>query len=144
MSKIGRMNRIAWTLLALLPGLGLLPAFAAAPAKQVFIHPEPSAAIYHDGWIDLNKSGTRDPYEDPAVPVEKRNLSAHIAKWLAFPNALQSQRGFHSLMLMTRLQNVRLWPKADIHAFGGCRCVSIAWDDSHKKEQRRDEHNDGT
>ena len=72
MSKIGRMNRIAWTLLALLPGLGLLPAFSAAPAKQVFIHPEPSAAIYHDGWIDLNKSGTKDPYEDPAVPVEKR------------------------------------------------------------------------
>ena len=35
-------------------------------------------------------------------------------------------------------------PKRTFHAFGGCRCVSIAWDDSHKKEQRRDEHNDGT
>lgn len=28
--------------------------------------------IYKDGWIDLNKNGAKDPYEDPAVPVEKR------------------------------------------------------------------------
>jgi beta-glucosidase len=31
---------------------------------------EPS--IYHDGWIDLNKNGRRDVYEDPAQPVQKR------------------------------------------------------------------------
>ncbi len=31
---------------------------------------EPS--IYHDGWIDLNKNGKRDVYEDPAQPVKKR------------------------------------------------------------------------
>jgi beta-glucosidase len=31
---------------------------------------EPS--IYHDGWIDLNKNGQRDVYEDPAQPVQKR------------------------------------------------------------------------
>ena len=28
--------------------------------------------IYHDGWIDLNKNGKKDPYEDPSLPVEKR------------------------------------------------------------------------
>jgi beta-glucosidase len=28
--------------------------------------------IYHDGWIDLNKSGRKDVYEDPTQPVEKR------------------------------------------------------------------------
>jgi beta-glucosidase len=28
--------------------------------------------IYHDGWIDLNKNGKKDIYEDPAQPVEKR------------------------------------------------------------------------
>ncbi len=28
--------------------------------------------IYKDGWTDLNKNGTMDPYEDPAQPVEKR------------------------------------------------------------------------
>jgi beta-glucosidase len=31
---------------------------------------EPS--IYHDGWIDLDKNGRRDVYEDPAQPVPKR------------------------------------------------------------------------
>jgi beta-glucosidase len=49
-----------------------LPAFAAPPAKQIFIHPERNAAIYHQGWVDLNKNGTKDPYEDPKVPSEKR------------------------------------------------------------------------
>jgi beta-glucosidase len=28
--------------------------------------------IYHDGWIDFNKNGTKDVYEDPTQPVEKR------------------------------------------------------------------------
>ena len=28
--------------------------------------------IYQEGWIDRNKNGTKDPYEDPALPVEKR------------------------------------------------------------------------
>jgi beta-glucosidase len=31
---------------------------------------EPS--IYHDGWIDLDKNGRLDVYEDPAQPVQKR------------------------------------------------------------------------
>jgi beta-glucosidase len=31
---------------------------------------EPS--IYRDGWIDLNKNGKQDVYEDPAQPVQKR------------------------------------------------------------------------
>ena len=31
---------------------------------------EPS--IYHDGWIDLNKNGKKDIYEDPSQPVQKR------------------------------------------------------------------------
>ena len=28
--------------------------------------------IYHDGWIDLNKNGREDIYEDPTQPVDKR------------------------------------------------------------------------
>jgi len=28
--------------------------------------------IYHDGWIDLNKNGKKDIYEDASQPVEKR------------------------------------------------------------------------
>jgi len=30
------------------------------------------AAIYHDGWIDLNKNGRMDPYENPDLDIEKR------------------------------------------------------------------------
>jgi beta-glucosidase len=30
------------------------------------------AAIYHNGWIDLNKNGREDVYEDPTQPVDKR------------------------------------------------------------------------
>jgi len=30
------------------------------------------AAIYHNGWIDLNKNGKKDIYEDSTQPVEKR------------------------------------------------------------------------
>ena len=28
--------------------------------------------IYHDGWIDFNKNGREDIYEDPAQPIDKR------------------------------------------------------------------------
>ena len=28
--------------------------------------------IYHDGWIDLNKNGRMDVYENPKAPIEKR------------------------------------------------------------------------
>ena len=31
-----------------------------------------STSIYHQGWIDLNKGGKKDTYEDPSQPVEKR------------------------------------------------------------------------
>ena len=32
----------------------------------------PRAAMYHGTWIDLNKSGQMDPYEDPSQPVDRR------------------------------------------------------------------------
>src|SRR5713101_8702179 len=28
--------------------------------------------IYHEGWIDLNKNGRMDVYENPAAPIERR------------------------------------------------------------------------
>ena len=28
--------------------------------------------IYHKGWIDFNKNGVMDPYEDPCRPIEER------------------------------------------------------------------------
>ncbi|RLF02800.1 MAG: hypothetical protein DRK00_09540, partial [Thermoprotei archaeon] len=30
------------------------------------------AGIYHGGWIDFNKNGVKDPYEDPSRPIEER------------------------------------------------------------------------
>jgi beta-glucosidase len=47
-------------------------AVAAAPGPGLFVNPRAPAAIYHDGWIDLNKNGEKDPYEDPARDVEAR------------------------------------------------------------------------
>lgn len=32
----------------------------------------PQKSIYHNGWIDFNKNGSKDIYEDPSQPVEKR------------------------------------------------------------------------
>ena len=43
---------------------GGLFAIATAAAAQ--------PSIYHNGWIDLNKNGKMDVYEDPSQPVKKR------------------------------------------------------------------------
>jgi len=56
-------------LLALLVALSGL---ALAPAPSAFIDPRPLAPIYHEGWIDLNKNGIKDPYEDAKRDVEAR------------------------------------------------------------------------
>ena len=31
-----------------------------------------SPSIYHDGWIDLDKNGKKDIYEDSSQPIQKR------------------------------------------------------------------------
>ncbi len=59
---------------ALLAALASTAALTAAvPPAEYFVHPAPAApAIYRDGWVDLNKNGQLDPYENPAVPVDAR------------------------------------------------------------------------
>jgi beta-glucosidase len=53
--------------------LAILLAAATSQAQDArFINPAPAADIYKNGWIDLNKNGTKDPYEDPAVDTEQR------------------------------------------------------------------------
>ncbi|HEY1663207.1 MAG TPA: beta-glucosidase BglX [Verrucomicrobiae bacterium] len=47
-----------WVLIGLFAGLA---AAAAVPPS-----------IYHDGWIDLNKDGKKEVYEDPSQPIPKR------------------------------------------------------------------------
>ena len=43
-----------------------------ALALLTFLLQPDVATIYKDGWIDFNKNGQKDPYEDPAVPVDER------------------------------------------------------------------------
>ena len=47
----------------------LLPGF---PVSGLSAQEGGGPSIYHDGWIDLNKNGKKDAYEDPSLPVEKR------------------------------------------------------------------------
>ena len=52
--------------------LTVLHLQAAPPAAGIFIRETSPVSIYRDGWIDLDKNGVKDPYEDPALDVETR------------------------------------------------------------------------
>ncbi|MFY0256231.1 glycoside hydrolase family 3 C-terminal domain-containing protein [Chitinophaga sp. 30R24] len=45
----------------------ILAAFIATIANA-----QKTTSIYHEGWIDFNKNGRKDIFEDPRQPVEKR------------------------------------------------------------------------
>ena len=64
------MNRSVCSLVVLVASAGLLRVGTAPQALPG--SGTGTAAIYRDGWIDLNKNGTRDTYENPAVDLEKR------------------------------------------------------------------------
>lgn len=55
-------------------------AFAAIPAISF----AQTNGIYKKGWIDFNKNGKKDLYEDPAQPVEKRTWPAVIYSLISF------------------------------------------------------------
>src|SRR6266699_2767066 len=62
--------RAVATLLMLAVGAVFLPVRDRTAHGQ-----QPAASrkgIYHDGWIDLNKNGRKDVYEDSRAPIEKR------------------------------------------------------------------------
>lgn len=48
------------------------PWLAAASISTAFVDSRPSLPIYHPGWLDLNKNGKRDPYEDQRLNVDAR------------------------------------------------------------------------
>lgn len=56
-----------WWLLTGNPSLLILVACAGCLSSVLS-----AEGIYRDGWIDFNKNGIRDVYEDSAQPVEKR------------------------------------------------------------------------
>ena len=50
--------------IALITALGFLSVINQAKAKE--------KSIYQKGWIDFNKNGQKDIYEDPVQPIDKR------------------------------------------------------------------------
>jgi beta-glucosidase len=82
--------------------LTVLHLQAAPPAAGIFIRETSPASIYRDGWIDLNKDGVKDPYEDPALDVEARitdllarmtleEKTAQMVTLYGFPRVLQDE-----------------------------------------------------
>ncbi len=83
--------------------LAALPALRAAPAPaDRFVDATPGRDLYHEGWIDLNKNGTRDPYEDATLPVDTRlddllarmtleEKTAQLATLYGFPRVLKDE-----------------------------------------------------
>lgn len=51
-----------------------IKVFSAVIAALVLMPPGASAkkSIYHQGWIDFNKNGVKDVYEDPSAPLQAR------------------------------------------------------------------------
>lgn len=86
-----------------LPSLSLILAsglLAAADAR--FVRDQPSAPIYKQGWIDFNKNGVKDPYEDPELPVEQRvadlvsrmsleEKTAQMVTWYGYPRIAKDE-----------------------------------------------------
>lgn len=83
-------------------------------------------AIYHDGWIDLNKNGARDPYEDASVREEQRiedllarmtleEKTAQLVTLYGFPRVLKDE-------LPTAVWDTAMWKDGigniDEHANG--------------------------
>ncbi len=69
------MARSFVTPLALLVAFGVLGSagsWAQSPETTKATLTPLNPALYRDGWIDLNKNGRRDPYENKALPVEAR------------------------------------------------------------------------
>ncbi|MFC7337299.1 glycoside hydrolase family 3 N-terminal domain-containing protein [Haloferula chungangensis] len=59
---------------AILISLGSCLAASMLPAQTPTASSESSkpSDIYQDGWIDRNKNGVKDPYENPELPIDER------------------------------------------------------------------------
>lgn len=56
----------------IIPGTRICLAVLLLSAGNPLYAQDNDKNIYHAGWIDFNKNGKKDVYEDPASPVEKR------------------------------------------------------------------------
>ncbi len=50
----------------------VLLSHAKAAPVGLFVHDRPAADIYRSDWIDFNKNGVKDPFEDRSLDVETR------------------------------------------------------------------------
>ncbi|MDE6067090.1 MAG: glycoside hydrolase family 3 C-terminal domain-containing protein [Duncaniella sp.] len=50
----------------------LILSVLLASASLMSVNAYGNGSIYHKGWIDFNKNGVKDVYEDPAAPVQAR------------------------------------------------------------------------
>src|SRR2546425_601050 len=53
-------------------GVSSVAALILSVFALVFLGAPQSGSIYHGNWIDLNKNGRMDRYEDPSAPIESR------------------------------------------------------------------------
>jgi hypothetical protein len=51
----------------------------------IFLSAQKKSSIYQKGWIDFNKNGIMDVYENPAAPIDERVASVNnrqtIQRW---------------------------------------------------------------
>lgn len=67
------MTCLSSALLSLLCAGTVTASMTAAPAAHAGQDPaNGKSGIYHDGWIDFNKNGRKDIYEDPSRTVDER------------------------------------------------------------------------
>lgn len=52
--------------------MAVLLATESHGADMAFKFKPKNGKIYHKGWIDLNKNGVKDIYEDPAANIDAR------------------------------------------------------------------------
>lgn len=73
-----------------------------APPDEAFVQVLPMPEIYHGDWIDHNKNGQRDPYEDATLPTQQRvadligrmtleEKTAQLATLYGFPRVLKDE-----------------------------------------------------
>jgi beta-glucosidase len=82
--------------------LGILAGGPLFPKDPRFVREQPQASIYNKGWIDLNKNGIKDPYEDPALGSDLRitdllsrmtleEKTAQMVTWYGFPRIAKDE-----------------------------------------------------
>src|SRR3954466_8317242 len=64
-----KKNRIRTVHLLLTLAVLLPVTYSGSPAQE---QTGGKSAIYHDGWIDLNKNGRMDVYENPRAQLDAR------------------------------------------------------------------------